>query len=101
MSPAIMIIITVVVLVVLFLGIFGFDTYLSHRERMEKKKQKEEERNDAERKEGIQKGEFMEIDLGELGVAVAEHVEYADVESGKEAAKERRRSGFGWMTFWR
>ena len=101
MSPAIMIIITVVVLVVLFHGIFGCDKYLGYREKMKIKKQQEEERNDEERKERVQKAELVEIDLGELGVAVVEHVEYADVESGKEVAKKGRRSGFGWMRFWR
>lgn len=72
---------------------------------MEIKKQQEEERennsNDAERKEGIQEGELVEIDLGDLGVAVVEHVEYADVESVKEVPNKRRRSGSGWMKFWR
>jgi hypothetical protein len=105
MSPAIIIGITVILLVLLVICIFGCDKYLSYREKVEMNKQQEEERwnnsNDAERKERIQEGELVDIDLGDLGVAVVEHVEYADVESVKEVAKEKRGSGSGWMRFWR
>ncbi len=105
MSPAIIIGITVVLLVLLVICIFGCDKYLSYRENVEIKKQQEEERennsNHAERKEGIQEGELVEIGLGDLGVAVVKHVEYTDVESFKEVAKEKRGSGSGWMRFWR
>jgi hypothetical protein len=101
----IIVVVAVVLFVLLFLGLFGFDKYLGYRKKVEMKKQQEEESlnnaEDAERKDRIQKGELMEIDLGDLGVAVVEHVEYADVESVKEVAKERPRSGFRWRRFWR
>jgi hypothetical protein len=102
---AIIVITSIVLLGLLFIGLFGFDKYLSYRKKVEMKKQQEEESSnnaeDAERMEKIQKGELTEIDLGDLGVAVVEHVEYADVESVKEVAKKGPRSGPGWRRFWR
>ncbi len=99
MSPAIILTITFVFLVLLVICIFGCDKYLSYRERLEMKKGQEEERsnnsNNAEREKRVQEGELVEIDLGDLGVAVVEHVEYADVESVKEVPKKKRRSMSG------
>jgi len=67
---AIIIITSIVLLGLLFIGLFGFDRYLSYRKKVEMKKQQEEESSnnaeDAERKEMIQKGEWTEIDVDSL-----------------------------------
>jgi hypothetical protein len=94
-----------VISVVVVVGIIGCDVYRRCRQRLEMKKQQEEERweswNAEQRKERIEEGELFEIDLGGLDIAVVEHVEYAGVESVRGVPKERRKFGPGWMRFWR